>query len=66
MANVDLAEPRSGSVSCRGTSQDVGGETNMAATQAIRDSVLQTIGNTPVVRLRKIVTPAMADVLVKL
>ena len=38
----------------------------MAATQAIRDSVLQAIGNTPVVRLRKVVTPAMADVLVQL
>ncbi len=33
---------------------------------AIRDSVLQAIGNTPVVRLRKVVTPSMADVLVKL
>src|SRR6201982_2856529 len=32
----------------------------------IRDSVLQVIGNTPVVRLRKVVTPSMADVLVKL
>src|SRR5215467_7349875 len=32
----------------------------------VRDSVLQAIGNTPVVRLRKVVTPAMADVLVKL
>ena len=32
----------------------------------VRDSVLQAIGNTPVVRLRKVVTPSMADVLVKL
>jgi cysteine synthase len=33
---------------------------------AVRDSVLQAIGNTPVVRLRKLVTPAMGPVLVKL
>lgn len=33
---------------------------------AIRDSVLQTIGNTPCVRLRRIVPPGSADVLVKL
>src|SRR6266481_8919996 len=33
---------------------------------AIRDSVLQAIGNTPVVRLRKVVSPSMGDVLVKL
>src|SRR2546429_8222338 len=32
----------------------------------IRNSVLQAIGNTPVVRLRKVVTSSMADVLVKL
>src|SRR5437016_14617418 len=32
----------------------------------IRESVLQAIGNTPVVRLRKVVTSSMADVLVKL
>src|SRR5947199_3644020 len=32
----------------------------------IRDSVLQAIGNTPVVRLQKVVMPSMADVLVKL
>jgi cysteine synthase A len=32
----------------------------------IRESVLQAIGNTPVVRLKKLVTPGMADVLVKL
>src|SRR6202795_1111852 len=38
----------------------------MAHSNPIRDSVLQTIGNTPVVRLRKVVTPSMADVLVKL
>jgi cysteine synthase A len=38
----------------------------MAHSNAIRDSVLQAIGNTPVVRLRKIVSPSMADVLVKL
>src|SRR4249920_2484495 len=38
----------------------------MAHSNPIRDSVLQAIGNTPVVRLRKVVTSAMADVLVKL
>jgi len=38
----------------------------MAQNNAIRDSVLQAIGNTPVVRLRNVVTPAMAEVLVKL
>ena len=38
----------------------------MAHSNPIRDSVLQAIGNTPVVRLRKVVTPSMADVLVKL
>jgi hypothetical protein len=38
----------------------------MAHSNAIRDSVLQAIGNTPVVRLRRVVTPSMADVLVKL
>lgn len=32
----------------------------------IRDSVLHAIGNTPVVRLQKVVTPAMGQVLVKL
>jgi cysteine synthase len=36
------------------------------ATKQVRDSVLQAIGNTPVVRLRKVVSPSMADVLVKL
>ena len=34
--------------------------------QGVRDSVLQAIGNTPLVRLRKVVTPSMAEVLVKL
>ena len=38
----------------------------MAHNNPIRDSVLQAIGNTPVVRLRKVVTSSMADVLVKL
>src|SRR5438270_3521690 len=37
----------------------------MASTQ-VRDSVLQAIGNTPVVRLRKLVSPSMGQVLVKL
>lgn len=32
----------------------------------VRSSILQTIGNTPVVRLQKVVPPASADVLVKL
>lgn len=32
----------------------------------VQDSVLQTIGNTPVVRLSKVVGPGMADVIVKL
>ena len=38
----------------------------MAENRQVRDSVLQAIGNTPVVRLTKVVTPAMAEVLVKL
>jgi cysteine synthase A len=38
----------------------------MAYGNGVRDSVLQAIGNTPVVRLRKVVTPSMAEVLVKL
>jgi cysteine synthase len=33
---------------------------------AVNESVLQAIGNTPAVRLRKVVAPAMADVVVKL
>ena len=32
----------------------------------VKNSVLEAIGNTPVVRLRKLVTPEMADVIVKL
>jgi len=42
------------------------GEEIVAQTNQVRDSVLQAIGNTPVVRLRKLVTPGMAEVLVKL
>ena len=38
----------------------------MAGTNGVQDSVLQAIGNTPVVRLKKVVTPGMAEVLVKL
>src|SRR5258708_608944 len=38
----------------------------MAHSNGIRDSVLHAIGNTPVVRLRKVVSPSMAEVLVKL
>src|SRR5881227_4285382 len=34
--------------------------------QGVRDSVLQAIGNTPLVRLQTVVTPSMAEVLVKL
>ena len=37
-----------------------------ARSSAVRNSVLEAIGNTPVVRLRKIVSPDMADVVVKL
>ena len=33
---------------------------------AVNDSVLQAIGNTPVVTLRKVVEPGMADIIVKL
>jgi cysteine synthase A len=38
----------------------------MAEKNHVRDSVLQAIGNTPVVRLMKLVRPGMAEVLVKL
>src|ERR1700722_20882648 len=38
----------------------------MGTRNQVRESVLQAIGNTPVVRLRKIVSPGMAEVLVKL
>lgn len=38
----------------------------MPTTSPIRESVLQAIGNTPVVKLRKVVSPGMAEVLVKL
>jgi cysteine synthase A len=38
----------------------------MAHSNPVRDSVLQAIGNTPVVRLRKLVMSSMAEVLVKL
>ncbi|MFL6439820.1 MAG: PLP-dependent cysteine synthase family protein [Terriglobales bacterium] len=41
-------------------------ERNVAEGNLVRESVLQAIGNTPVVRLKKLVTPGMADVLVKL
>src|ERR1700739_3857137 len=49
------------------------GQTPMAATSipsasplSVRDSVLEAIGNTPAVKLRKLVTREMADVVVKL
>ncbi|MGB2671435.1 MAG: cysteine synthase family protein [Candidatus Acidiferrum sp.] len=38
----------------------------MTAKNQVRDSVLEAIGNTPVVRLKKVVSPGMAEVLVKL
>lgn len=38
----------------------------MTGNNQVRESVLQAIGNTPVVRLRKLVSPGMADVIVKL
>src|SRR5262249_11651126 len=38
----------------------------VARPSSVRNSVLEAIGNTPVVRLRKIVSPDMADVFVKL
>jgi cysteine synthase len=38
----------------------------MVGTKQVRDSVLQAIGKTPVVRLRKVVSPSMGEVLVKL
>lgn len=38
----------------------------MAVTKQVRDSVLEAIGNTPVVRLRKLPSPSMGQVLVKL
>jgi cysteine synthase len=39
---------------------------SMGAKNGVRESVLRAIGNTPVVRLGKIATPGMAEVLVKL
>src|SRR5256884_1936616 len=70
-ANADLAAVRSRGISCRGiellvTEVRGRGEKIMAHSNAIRDSVLHAIGNTPVVRLRKVVSPSMAEVLVKL
>src|SRR5437763_10308378 len=38
----------------------------MAGMKQVRDSVLQAIGHTPVVRLRKLMSPSMGEVLVKL
>jgi cysteine synthase len=38
----------------------------MSAITQVRDSVLQAIGHTPVVRLRKLVSQSMGQVLVKL
>jgi cysteine synthase len=39
---------------------------SLAGPSAVRNSVLEAIGNTPVVKLRKLVTQDMADVVVKL
>src|SRR5215475_9721370 len=41
-------------------------EKTMSANTQVRDSVLEAIGNTPVVRLRKLVSESMGQVLVKL
>ena len=38
----------------------------MVKNNGVLDSALLAIGNTPVVRLRKVISPSMADVLVKL
>lgn len=38
----------------------------MSGANQVRESVLQAMGNTPVVRLRKVVSPSMGEVLVKL
>ena len=38
----------------------------LASPLAVRNSVLEAIGNTPAVKLRRVVTPDMADVVVKL
>src|SRR5690349_23989755 len=38
----------------------------MAENNQVRESILQAIGNTPVVRLKKLATARMAEVLVKL
>src|SRR6476646_6514509 len=38
----------------------------MPGTKRVRDSIVQAIGNTPVVRLRKVVSQSMGEVLVKL
>src|SRR5256884_9127658 len=70
-ANADLAAVRSRGISCRGiellvTEVRGRGRKIMANGNGIRNSVLQAIGNAPVVKLRKIVSPSMAEVLVKL
>src|SRR5215470_8445022 len=39
---------------------------SLASPIKVRNSVLEAIGNTPAVKLRKLVTPQMADVVVKL
>jgi cysteine synthase len=57
---------REGELSKAETGLTKRGELTVAGARGISDSVLQAIGNTPVVRLRKLVTPAMGTVLVKL
>jgi cysteine synthase len=44
----------------------IAGGINVANKNQVRNSILEAIGDTPVVRLRKIVSPSMAEVLVKL
>jgi cysteine synthase len=56
-----LAMIESTSINCGGFRRRT-----MQGTKQVRDSVLQAIGNTPVVRLRKVVSPSMGEVLVKL
>src|SRR6476619_4787427 len=48
------------------TARDSLGSMSTTSTNSIADSVLRAIGGTPVVRLRRVVTAAHADVIVKL
>jgi cysteine synthase len=49
-----------------GMARLIAGGINVANKNQVRNSILEAIGDTPVVRLRKIVSPSMAEVLVKL